>query len=108
VNFLTTRTSRSHAPPPDGVSVVVLRDSAAERLVLLRLAPRASLPLHRTPSAARFVVLEGGGEFTALGVRRRLVAGQQVRFAPRVAHDVCAGDEPLSVVMALTPSPTES
>jgi quercetin dioxygenase-like cupin family protein len=96
-------------PPPDGggVSVVVLRDSAAERLVLLRFAPGASLPLHRTPSAARFVVLEGGGEFTALGVRRRLVAGQRVRFAPRVAHDVCAGDEALSVVMALTPSPTE-
>ena len=88
-------------------ATALMFDSPDLRLVVFRLTPGTSVPVHTTDSSVMLTVLEGTGTIRDEFNERVCQAGDVVCFAPREPHGMSATNAEFKLLATITPRPGE-
>lgn len=88
-------------------ATALLFDSADMRLIVFRLKPGTSVPVHTSESSVMLTVLDGEGIIRSDIEERVCRAGDVVCFAPREPHGMAAMNEEFQLLATITPRPGE-
>jgi quercetin dioxygenase-like cupin family protein len=90
-------------------ATAIVHDAEGARLVVFRLAPGQSVPVHVSRSTVQIVVLQGSGTLEGQRdealVETHCAAGDVAVFAPNEPHGMRADVEELLLLATITPRP---
>jgi quercetin dioxygenase-like cupin family protein len=97
------------APNKDRPATAVIHDTDDVRLVVFRIEPGQSVPMHRSVSSVLLTVLEGSGalcgEADGETYERAYTAGESVAYEPNELHGMRAYDEEMLLLATIAPRP---
>jgi quercetin dioxygenase-like cupin family protein len=101
--------ARAAVAAPGRPATAMIHDTPDLRLLVFRIAPGQTVPLHRNASSVTITVLAGSGELEGevegASVRRACAAGDVVAYLPNEPHAMHATRDELLLMAAITPRP---
>jgi quercetin dioxygenase-like cupin family protein len=88
-------------------ATATLIDTTDLRLIVFRLAPGQSVPLHTSPSSVLLTVLHGAGSIMGADREESVAEGEAVFFGPSEPHGMRARTEEFHLLACITPRPGE-
>lgn len=99
---LATRAVSANASRP---ATAVIHDSPDARVVVFRIEPGQSVPLHTSPSTVLLSVLSGHGIVSSATDEHDVKAGDLIAYDPRAPHGMRATDSQLVLMAIIAPRP---
>lgn len=95
------------AVPPNGgrAATSLVHDSSDARVVLFRLEPGQSVPVHTSESTVLLMIISGTGSVTGGGGERSVKPGDIVAYAQNEPHGMKAAGEQFVIAAVIAPRP---
>lgn len=93
------------AAHPNRPAMALVHDGPDARLVVFRLAPGQSVPVHTSASSVILQVLSGSGQVSGRDGELDVRAGMAVAYEPQEPHGMHARTEELVVLAVIAPRP---
>jgi quercetin dioxygenase-like cupin family protein len=93
------------ASNPDRPATALLHDSADARVVMFRIEPGQSVPVHTSTSTVLLVVVSGTGTVAGGEGERRVGPGDIIAYDPQEPHGMRTDGEQLVIAAIIAPRP---
>jgi quercetin dioxygenase-like cupin family protein len=87
-------------------ATAIVHDVPDVRMLVFRIAPGQSVPLHTNAATVILTVLEGHGRIAGADGEQPVTAGNVIAFAPHEPHGMRAIDTEFTLVATISPNPS--